>query len=390
MELQYKLSEDLKIELTKTGDGVFKSQSGYTVTRDFCSCSFFKTLNIPCRHMFKMLKVENLNQFLPTVCLQRWTNQYYQQSHPALSAYGVIHKPQPISVQTIKSRDEVDKFKKAATITREINNLASTMTNVQHDVFIQKLTALKNTILNPEDEHEDSSEHPLNDKPNHVAPVALNRAAKYIEIVRTTKPVPSSSTITETGVSHDNEAGPSTLVFLQNSRNDVAAIKLPMKISTVGRPKGKTNTVIGLKRKASAPAHTSFAKKKFLDLNLKNQSLNIVRWLTNKTANEILTKKTARHEIIEDDLIFSRLRNDGIEFSGTKKYLERKAFNYLCDEIEKLENKVWPCAKCSRQLSGEQIMCNSCLDWYHVKCAGRIVPENVDFFCNDCNLIEVE
>lgn len=133
-------------------------------------------------------------------------------------------------------------------------------------------------------------------------------------------------------------------------------------------------------------------KKKFIDLNLQSQSINIVRWLTNKTPKQFLNKTVAKHEIIEDELIFNRLRNDGLEFSGTKKYFESKAYKYLRAEIEKLNNKPWPCAECLRKLSGHQVMCVMCLDWYHHDCVD--FETNEDYYCGDCsnnaNLVEIE
>ncbi len=77
------------------------------------------------------------------------------------------------------------------------------------------------------------------------------------------------------------------------------------------------NTVIGLKRKApvnsdnEAPPH----KKKFLDLSLKDQSLTIVRWLTNKESHQIVSRKTARHEVIEDPTMFVGIQMNNTLFS---------------------------------------------------------------------------
>lgn len=160
-------------------------------------------------------------------------------------------------------------------------------------------------------------------------------------------------------------------------------------MSSVGRIEWKVNNVIGLKRKSSKTTSTETppAKKKFLDLDSTNQSLTIVRWLTNKPIDTIISKKTARHEIIEDPNIFNRLRNHGVDISGTKKYFEKQAFQYLRVEVEnlKLYKKPWRCTKCSRNLSGDQIMCHSCLDWFHVKCTKyKEAKGNSNFFCDDC------
>lgn len=384
IERQYKLCAEVPIELTATGEGVFQSQSGYTVTTDCCSCSFFKTMILPCRHIFKLLKNEKLNMFKPTLCSNRWTKQYYQQSHPALSAYDRIPQSQPVFAHTIKSRDEVSKFKKAATVTKELNNRASTLTGAEYDVFMEKVAAFANTMLNPD--------IPV---PSTSRSVVSGGSTPSVNGERNYPITPASSSANpaagRSGSSDVTEAESSTVDSAKNLRNDIAAFKLPPKMKCPGRPKEKVNTVAGVKRKGDAAPGVTPVKKKFIDLNSQSQSINIIRWLTNKTAKQICAKRVAKHEIIEDQLIFNRLRNDMLDFSGTKKYFESKAYKYLREEIQKLNNKIWPCGKCLRKLSGNQIMCVTCLDWFHVQCAEFEGDE--DFYCSDCsnnaNLVEI-
>lgn len=183
-------------------------------------------------------------------------------------------------------------------------------------------------------------------------------------------------------------------------------IKLPTKTIIHGRPKETGQTVIGFqqkpndslkrkssqsttnfptKRKLSETATNSPAKRKFLDLSIADQSMKIVQWLTNKSQNEITRKKVTYSDIIQDSNIFNRLRNDGIHINCIKKLVDAKCFSYLKSEVDRLNSLMWGCTKCKRNLSGEKIMCNGCLDWYHLGCIktrqGKVVTS---YFCFDC------
>ena len=77
--------------------------------------------------------------------------------------------------------------------------------------------------------------------------------------------------------------------------------------------------------------------------------------------------------------------NDKYALTGTKKYFEQKCYKYICSEIQKIEGKHWGCSKFKRNLSGEQIRCDGCLDWFHIVCAGYTQSQgNPHFFCGFC------
>ena len=74
-----------------------------------------------------------------------------------------------------------------------------------------------------------------------------------------------------------------------SQRSDISTIKLPTKITSVGRPKGSEETVIGTKKKdvprKRNPNETVISvpvKRKFLDLSDADQSMKTVQWLTKK------------------------------------------------------------------------------------------------------------
>lgn len=170
-------------------------------------------------------------------------------------------------------------------------------------------------------------------------------------------------------------------------------MKLPPKLPSVGRPKGSGQTVIGLLKRKNTQRIESAAsvpKKKFLDLNTMEQSVKLTQWLTNKSETSIRNKKVTYSDIIQDSVIFNRLRNEGIDLRGLKKYMDKACYDYIVDEVDRLNEKTyWACAKCKRNLNsvsiqGEQIMCNWCLDWFHKSCTDVKTTKNLTFFCVSC------
>lgn len=225
IEYQYKLREEVPIELVETDEGVFQSQSGYTVTTDSCSCGFFNAMNIPCRHIFKLLENKNLNMFEPSLCSNRWTKQYYHESHPALSAYDETAQPQPVFAHKVKRPDEVSKFKKAAAVTKELNNRASMLSGAEYDVFMEKVTDFANSMLNPDVPVPITSAFVLSDSSGSGNVKQNNRIT----------PASSSANAAAgiSGLSDVTEAESSTLDLAKNLRNDIAALKLPPKAKSV-------------------------------------------------------------------------------------------------------------------------------------------------------------
>lgn len=186
-----------------------------------------------------------------------------------------------------------------------------------------------------------------------------------------------------------------TIPSNQNKEKNASQImKLPPKSKPVGRPKGSGQTVAGVnkKRKNQNEIQSHPTKKsKFLDLNATAQSLTLIQWLTNKSVSQIKSKKITYDDIIQDSIMFNRLRNDSIDLNVMKPFMEKKCFRYIEDEIERLnERKYWACAKCKRNLNGIQVMCHICLDWFHVLCtditAAAAKKENVTYFCKPCRI----
>lgn len=110
--------------------------------------------------------------------------------------------------------------------------------------------------MNPDAQSEDQDEAERPSLGNQSAAAVSNPTEIHF------KNVPIDGTASAIRTNYDDEAGPLHRLVLQNSRNNVSLIKLPQKITSKGRLKGKVNTVIGLKRKAIRESEASHQKKK--------------------------------------------------------------------------------------------------------------------------------
>lgn len=278
-------------------------------------------------------------------------------------------------------------IKKTLTITKSINDASATMGSVQHNYFLQKLTDLRDEMFGTN----------VGQNLASIIEPTITVTTSAFNVVHSTSST-AALTLNEvpSTVSSTLSKTTSTAASTVNCVNNIALLKLPSKITPIGRPKGLGRTVIGLKRKSkSQPSKavkrqsqiqsTNLVKKKFLDLTFMDQSITIVGWLTNMSADGIMRKKISSDDIIQDSNVFNRLRNDAIVLDGTKKYFDSACYRYIREEVEKLEGTHWACSKCKKNLSGDQIMCNSRLDWFHTECAGYEDSQSqIVNFCVDC------
>lgn len=392
---------------------------------------FATSMKLPCRHVFQLLQSTNDDLFVPALCDVRWTKQYYYKSHPALSAYEQIPHPQPVSVSRTRVPAEIEKYKKASTITKEMTNFAASMSTDQFDYYLIKMQSLNDEMKNPATT--ELHNHPLlhdsvtnqspannvhnivpnNAKVNAIVPLdignvtattyAPNRGQnvlKHIAATATSTYIPNrnenilNSAASTSTVPSLTVSGTQGITIARTDRELLANAKLPSKIVSIGRPKGSGQTIIGtLKRKNTKKASTqpqSNKRVKFDHLDTNQQSLEVVRWLTNKTTTEIQRKKISMGDIIQDANIFNRLRNEKIELKCLKKLMDVKCFKYLSNEVDRLkDSSLWGCSKCNRNLSGLQIMCSCCLDWFHIGCTddkSATQSSELDFFCTYCRI----
>lgn len=330
---------------------------------------------------------------------------------------------QPIYVK-VSIPSEVDRFKKSAAVTKEINNIAARLPTGQHTYFIEKLRNLKEEMLSPSHPtvRSQSIAVPSNIEMQSTAIVERidvvnapvlsqsitlptnthihstpNVQQSDVEIVNAPVYLQESVENANVSLSRNNLASQHTMSFKESSSiqilSSVENIIMPRKVVPAGRRKGSSKTtVIGTQRKTTKRKQSEIGvsedvsppKKKFDEMNQDEQALTIIGWLTKLESNQICNRKVAVKDIIKDPNVLNRLRNDTIFLGSLKKYVDVKSFEFLKDEVAKLYGKPWNCSHCNLNLTGKQIMCGICLDWFHIKCARLTKAMKTDFICASC------
>jgi hypothetical protein len=88
------------------------------------------------------------------------------------------------------------------------------------------------------------------------------------------------------------------------------------------------------------------------------------------------------------DLVSSAVTDTNADINLVKKLFTRDGWN--CSKkvfAKKLKNPLYICTVCSKDADqhDQSIMCNSCLEWYHVTCARlKNPPKSKFWFCSYC------
>ena len=80
--------------------------------------------------------------------------------------------------------------------------------------------------------------------------------------------------------------------------------------------------------------------------------------------------------------------DENVCISQVKKYFSFDGWSVLENSIEVMRTRgSWTCSKCCNELdSGQSIVCDSCLEWCHLDCAGlKRVPKAKHWFCRFCH-----
>lgn len=75
----------------------------------------------------------------------RWSKRYYYDSHPALNCVALINRV-PTNSTVRKVPEEIEKYKSAAKLTKDINGLLSTLSPAQYTIYMEKLSHLRGEI----------------------------------------------------------------------------------------------------------------------------------------------------------------------------------------------------------------------------------------------------
>ena len=109
---------------------------------------------------------------------------------------------------------------------------------------------------------------------------------------------------------------------------------------------------------------------------------------------DIANKAMQRNILIEEhdveaqpECVPMKCWDENVCVSMVKKYFTVDAWMVVQNIMEVMQaRRNWDCAACSRLLSAsESVACESCLDWFHLRCVGlKKAPKRKNWFCRTC------
>ena len=150
---QISLADKVKIkcEMEDSFEIESSTQCKVTATCFECNCSFRKTMQLPCRHIFAIRRRCELSLFDPKLCAVRWTLQYYRSSNRVLYSSDSSHCEDAGSSLDVSVVEPVtkpilsqqEKYRKAFHITQKLASLAAEAPMREFD---EKLKCLENIL----------------------------------------------------------------------------------------------------------------------------------------------------------------------------------------------------------------------------------------------------
>ena len=160
---QLKIARDHVYEFTEEAGSVGNfttstSEGVVTVSHFRCTCCYFQSMRLPCRHMFALRQHSGISLYDKNLCDERWTNSYYRSAHKALrpSETGddlMIHGEDDTVTVDISTQSRAknlnchQKFSKALDICKKIANTISYCSQVDFDRKLLQLKSLNETWL---------------------------------------------------------------------------------------------------------------------------------------------------------------------------------------------------------------------------------------------------
>lgn len=113
-----------------------------------CSCTFRKSMLLPCRHIFAVRAASNVDLYCPELCACRWTLAYYHSNHRVLAEPGLsandsmitVTPEQVVSTKRILSQNE--KYQKAFRVTQKLTSILAEAPMRQFDGKLASLQKL--------------------------------------------------------------------------------------------------------------------------------------------------------------------------------------------------------------------------------------------------------
>ena len=102
---------------------------------------------------------------------------------------------------------------------------------------------------------------------------------------------------------------------------------------------------------------------------------------------------TVEAKELGDDLFFSlNLLDENVNWASVQQFFTKSAWIRVTNTMMELaKDPKYLCGSCHEDLHfAHSIVCESCLAWYHLRCAGLAdAPKRTDWFCRICHNTDV-
>jgi zinc finger SWIM domain-containing protein 3 len=126
---------------------VNSSEGLLCVTVNKCSCTFRKSMQLPCRHILAVRSVSELDLYCAELCACRWTLAYYHSNHRVLAeSTSDFDSSLTINEHAVRTKpilSQHDKYRKAFRITQKLTSIVS---EAPMREFEEKLESLKRIV----------------------------------------------------------------------------------------------------------------------------------------------------------------------------------------------------------------------------------------------------
>ena len=130
------LSGEYNNDIVKSSEGQLK------VTSISCVCMFFKSMSLPCRHIFALRQLQGMNLFDAELCTERWTREYYRQHQRVFSTPARYEEPY-VKLHTAPRKKILSQHEKFKLALQATSFLATLVSESAGHTFEQRMNLLQ-------------------------------------------------------------------------------------------------------------------------------------------------------------------------------------------------------------------------------------------------------
>ena len=343
------------------------SEGSVVVKLNSCSCSFYRCMVLPCRHILKLREIRQEELYSSEGISGRWKMEWFTKSRRLFSNVSTDRGFSSVvsSPRQKKILSQAEKYRQTHRITQEIASCASEETG---DRFTERMNSLK-SLLNiwkggkravVVEVIETESDQPEKETVN-IAPTLANQNNIHVQ-----EDVLSMETDADDAVDAvPHEHVPERDIFYQeeqilNSNTNISNIILPPVMKKRGRPKGNTQTVVGLpKKRLRSQKSIPFKNKGASEIDIMILEWFVGRDLAIKAVKEKVLI-TEEHVEVKPEFVSSSCLESCVDIDQVKGYCTEDGWESIQNVFQqKIENPIYICKLCKEDADklDKSIMC---------------------------------